>query len=88
MGWWPRDGGGSGAGEGKCPFGTSCFYRHVYRDGTPWTPDLRKVGTAEGGMAVVQVLSYPREHIARLPNQQYNVIRATQAYACCQDLKQ
>lgn len=21
-------------GDGKCPFGTSCFYRHAYRDGT------------------------------------------------------
>jgi len=47
------------AGDGKCPFGTSCFYRHVYRDGTPWTPDLRKVGTAEGGVSVVQVPPLP-----------------------------
>jgi E3 ubiquitin-protein ligase makorin len=21
-------------GEGKCPFGTSCFYRHAYKDGS------------------------------------------------------
>ncbi len=21
-------------GEGRCPFGTSCFYKHAYRDGS------------------------------------------------------
>ena len=21
-------------GDGTCPFGTSCFYRHAYKDGT------------------------------------------------------
>ena len=40
------------AGEGSCPFGTSCFYRHAYPDGTPWEPSLRKTTTAEGGMKV------------------------------------
>ena len=22
------------SGEGTCPFGSSCFYRHAYKDGT------------------------------------------------------
>ncbi|KAI8587642.1 hypothetical protein BDZ88DRAFT_398360, partial [Geranomyces variabilis] len=30
-------------GEGSCPFGTSCFYRHVGRDGVPEEISLRKV---------------------------------------------
>ena len=25
-------------GDGECPFGSSCFYDHRYRDGTPWDP--------------------------------------------------
>eukprot|EP00123_Amoebidium_parasiticum_P009999 comp19830_c0_seq1/m.23862 comp19830_c0_seq1/g.23862 ORF comp19830_c0_seq1/g.23862 comp19830_c0_seq1/m.23862 type:complete len:278 (-) comp19830_c0_seq1:96-929(-) len=39
-------------GEGECPFGSSCFYRHAYPDGTPAVPSLRILGTAEGTLQV------------------------------------
>lgn len=41
-------------GDGNCPFGTSCFYRHVYRDGRKQEPTLRKYGTADGEVKVLQ----------------------------------
>lgn len=41
-------------GEGTCPFGTSCMYRHVYPDGTVEEASLRKVAADEGEVRVVQ----------------------------------
>eukprot|EP01134_Creolimax_fragrantissima_P003012 CFRG3012T1 len=35
-------------GDGECPFGTSCFYRHEYRDGTLAEVTLRKYGGEDG----------------------------------------
>ncbi|GLC55177.1 hypothetical protein PLESTB_000952100 [Pleodorina starrii] len=40
-------------GEGSCPFSTSCFYRHMYRDGRMEEPVLRRVGDADGDVRVV-----------------------------------
>ncbi|KAK4414447.1 putative RING-type E3 ubiquitin transferase C3H69 [Sesamum alatum] len=39
-------------GSGTCPFGTSCFYKHAYRDGRPEEVVLRHLG-AEDGNAVI-----------------------------------
>eukprot|EP00124_Ichthyophonus_hoferi_P004202 Ihof_evm5s436 gene=Ihof_evmTU5s436 len=39
-------------GEGECPFGSSCFYRHAYRDGTLATPSLTVLGTADGTLQI------------------------------------
>lgn len=45
-------------GAGKCPFGTSCFYRHAFKDGTLETgPNLRKAGNAEGDICVIAPVS-------------------------------
>lgn len=41
-------------GDGTCPFGTSCFYRHVNRNGEEETPSLRWAGTADSGVRVIQ----------------------------------
>ena len=41
-------------GRGTCPFGSSCFYRHRYPDGTFEETALRKYGNAEGEVKVVQ----------------------------------
>eukprot|EP00899_Mesostigma_viride_P000844 jgi/Mesvir1/10760/Mv13828-RA.1 len=35
-------------GDGQCPFGTSCFYRHADRSGNKVKVSLRHLGTAEG----------------------------------------
>ncbi|GFR42247.1 hypothetical protein Agub_g3141 [Astrephomene gubernaculifera] len=40
-------------GDGSCPFSTSCFYRHAYRDGRLEDPVLRRAGDADGGVRVV-----------------------------------
>lgn len=40
-------------GEGQCPFGTSCFYRHAYPDGRLEEPSLRRI-VDEEGVRVVQ----------------------------------
>ncbi|KAJ3175048.1 hypothetical protein HDU87_006444 [Geranomyces variabilis] len=41
-------------GEGSCPFGTSCFYRHVGRDGMEEEVKLRKVmGNDAEGLTIV-----------------------------------
>ncbi|KAI8996055.1 hypothetical protein BC832DRAFT_567774 [Gaertneriomyces semiglobifer] len=42
-----------GHGTGQCPFGTSCFYRHVLPDGTPEQVVLRKVHGDEEGVKIV-----------------------------------
>lgn len=39
-------------GDGHCPFGSSCFYKHVYRDGTEETHDVRKTTNAEGELHI------------------------------------
>ena len=44
-------------GEGTCPFGTSCFYRHTYPDGRAEDVSLRKAAADEG---VIKVLQAPR----------------------------
>uniref|UniRef100_A0A803LBY7 RING-type E3 ubiquitin transferase n=1 Tax=Chenopodium quinoa TaxID=63459 RepID=A0A803LBY7_CHEQI len=35
-------------GSGSCPFGTSCFYKHSYRDGSLEEVVLRHLGAADG----------------------------------------
>uniref|UniRef100_A0A7N0R9I7 RING-type E3 ubiquitin transferase n=1 Tax=Kalanchoe fedtschenkoi TaxID=63787 RepID=A0A7N0R9I7_KALFE len=39
-------------GNGSCPFGTSCFYKHAYRDGSLEEVALRHLG-AEDGITVI-----------------------------------
>eukprot|EP00887_Chlorella_sp_A99_P000775 scaffold5.g775.t1 len=39
-------------GEGTCPFGTSCFYRHAFPDGRLEEPSLRKAAVDEGELAL------------------------------------
>jgi len=34
-------------GEGQCPFGSSCFYDHVFPDGSRLEYDLRKIKTSD-----------------------------------------
>ncbi|KAA6423818.1 MAG: E3 ubiquitin- ligase makorin-like [Trebouxia sp. A1-2] len=41
-------------GENTCPFGTSCFYRHIYPDGPPQEAVLRKYGNSEGEVKILQ----------------------------------
>lgn len=41
-------------GEGTCPFGTSCMYRHMYPDGRLEEKGIRKVAVDEGEVKVVQ----------------------------------
>lgn len=40
-------------GEGSCPFGTSCFYKHMYPYGRLEEKDLRKVAADEGDVRVL-----------------------------------
>ncbi|GIL49837.1 hypothetical protein Vafri_6155 [Volvox africanus] len=40
-------------GQGTCPFSTSCFYRHMYKDGRMEEPVLRRAGNADGDVRVV-----------------------------------
>jgi hypothetical protein len=44
-------------GQGRCPFGTSCFYRHAYADGTlerrDLPPDLKRAADADGALRVL-----------------------------------
>ncbi|KAI9100570.1 hypothetical protein DFS34DRAFT_578592 [Phlyctochytrium arcticum] len=42
-------------GQGSCPFGTSCFYRHVTRDGIEESVKLRIVQSDEDTVRVVNV---------------------------------
>lgn len=39
-------------GDGHCPFGSSCFYRHVYRDGTEESHEVRKTTDSEGNLHI------------------------------------
>lgn len=41
-------------GEGACPFGISCLYRHAYPDGRIEEKALRRVAADEGEVRVVQ----------------------------------
>ncbi|GMH04417.1 hypothetical protein Nepgr_006256 [Nepenthes gracilis] len=41
-------------GNGKCPFGTSCFYKHAYRDGRLEEVVLRHLGAADGKTVIVK----------------------------------
>eukprot|EP00249_Psilotum_nudum_P020825 c27862_g1_i2 orf=886-1983(-) len=41
-------------GNGNCPFGTSCFYKHAYRDGTTEEVKLRHLGAADGSTVIVK----------------------------------
>ncbi|KAG2439538.1 hypothetical protein HXX76_004891 [Chlamydomonas incerta] len=43
-------------GDGTCPFSTSCFYRHAYRDGRLEEVVLRRAGNADGEVRVVAPL--------------------------------
>ena len=57
-------------GDGHCPFGSSCFYRHVYRDGTEETHDVRKTTNSEGNLHIASGVrlsdfSTPRREEAR-----------------------
>ena len=39
-------------GDGHCPFGSSCFYRHVYRVGTEESHEVRKTTDSEGNLHI------------------------------------
>mmetsp|Transcript_30105 Transcript_30105/g.53835 ORF Transcript_30105/g.53835 Transcript_30105/m.53835 type:complete len:240 (-) Transcript_30105:130-849(-) len=41
-------------GNGTCPFGTSCFYRHMLPDGSLDEPSLRHYGNADGEVRVIK----------------------------------
>ncbi|KAM7262885.1 hypothetical protein ACFE04_000568 [Oxalis oulophora] len=49
-------------GNGNCPFGTSCFYRHMYRDGRLEEVDLRHLGSEDGVTVIAKDIriSLPR----------------------------
>lgn len=40
-------------GEGQCPFGSSCFYEHVYPDGTRQEYEIRKIKTSEDELRIL-----------------------------------
>ncbi|GJP49525.1 hypothetical protein CLOM_g8725 [Closterium sp. NIES-68] len=39
-------------GNGQCPFGTSCFYKHAYRDGRLEEMKLRHLSSADGSAVI------------------------------------
>ncbi|XP_057457248.1 putative RING-type E3 ubiquitin transferase C3H69 [Lotus japonicus] len=41
-------------GDGNCPFGTSCFYKHAYRDGRLEQVVLRHLGAADGDTVIAK----------------------------------
>ncbi|KAL8160653.1 hypothetical protein V2J09_002190 [Rumex salicifolius] len=41
-------------GSGSCPFGTSCFYKHAYRDGSLEEVVLRHLGAADGDTVIAK----------------------------------
>ncbi|KAL0397554.1 UNVERIFIED_CONTAM: putative RING-type E3 ubiquitin transferase C3H69 [Sesamum calycinum] len=45
-------------GNGTCPFGTSCFYKHAYRDGRPEEVVLRHLGAEDGNTVIAKNMSY------------------------------
>ncbi|KAK6933787.1 Zinc-finger CCCH domain [Dillenia turbinata] len=44
-------------GNGSCPFGTSCFYKHQYRDGRLEEVVLRHLGAEDGHTVIVKNIS-------------------------------
>lgn len=44
-------------GSGSCPFGTSCFYKHSYRDGSVEEVVLRHLGAADGETVIAKNIS-------------------------------
>ncbi|KAL5719706.1 RING-type E3 ubiquitin transferase [Ranunculus cassubicifolius] len=41
-------------GNGSCPFGTSCFYKHAYRDGRLEEVSLRHLGAEDGNTVIAK----------------------------------
>jgi E3 ubiquitin-protein ligase makorin len=41
-------------GNGTCPFGTSCFYKHMFRDGSREEVKLRHLGAADGNTVIAK----------------------------------
>ncbi|KAK4488626.1 hypothetical protein RD792_004395 [Penstemon davidsonii] len=41
-------------GNGTCPFGTSCFYKHAYRDGRLEEVALRHLGAEDGNTVIAK----------------------------------
>ncbi|XP_044492855.1 putative RING-type E3 ubiquitin transferase C3H69 isoform X2 [Mangifera indica] len=41
-------------GDGNCPFGTSCFYKHAYRDGRLEEVVLRHLGAEDGNTVIAK----------------------------------
>ncbi|BFI27838.1 E3 ubiquitin-protein ligase makorin [Marchantia polymorpha subsp. ruderalis] len=41
-------------GNGNCPFGTSCFYKHAYKDGRLEEIKLRHLGAADGSAVITK----------------------------------
>ncbi|XP_057978680.1 putative RING-type E3 ubiquitin transferase C3H69 isoform X2 [Malania oleifera] len=41
-------------GNGACPFGTSCFYKHEYRDGRTEEVVLRHLGAEDGNIVIAK----------------------------------
>ncbi|KAF9593275.1 hypothetical protein IFM89_021031 [Coptis chinensis] len=41
-------------GNGSCPFGTSCFYKHAYRDGRLEEVALRHLGAEDGNTVIAK----------------------------------
>ncbi|CAI5511277.1 unnamed protein product [Closterium sp. Naga37s-1] len=44
-------------GNGQCPFGTSCFYKHAYRDGRLEEVKLRHLSSADGSAVISRDIS-------------------------------
>lgn len=44
-------------GSGSCPFGTSCFYKHSYHDGSLEEVVLRHLGAADGETVIAKNIS-------------------------------
>jgi len=41
-------------GNGNCPFGSSCFYKHAYRDGRLEEVVLRHLGSEDGETVIAK----------------------------------
>ncbi|KAI4323390.1 hypothetical protein L6164_023002 [Bauhinia variegata] len=41
-------------GNGNCPFGTSCFYKHAYQDGRLEEVSLRHLGASDGNTVIAK----------------------------------
>ncbi|KAG6438460.1 hypothetical protein SASPL_103403 [Salvia splendens] len=47
-------------GNGTCPFGTSCFYKHAYRDGRLEEVVLRHLGAEDGNTVIAKDIRWRR----------------------------